>query len=379
MRDVAIAMEEVLVRGDDGRYWSPSGFSSEFWFRYERAFEAVFAIARVRNGNPPPSAAQVPEHITVVALPAYKGLVASMLFVPLLMLRFSFLSSGRLYFLRAPGVIAMSLGLVLSLRKVPYAVELVGDIDDVLRVLLPKQVHFLIRSLVLSIFRYVVRRARGVAYVTSSTLQLKYPCGVDALSASYSSVTIDYVAERRPPLSEHEFIRIISVGTFSKSYKGFDTIIRAVKSMVDRAIKVEAVIVGDGDLLSEYVALSESLGLSGLVVFTGRVSRDEVLKFMDVANVYISASRTEGLPRVIVEAMSRSLPVISTPVGGCGEIVLPDYLFPVDNVDLLVERVESLFGSDTAWLESMNYSRRVAHDFLRERVEGNRNAFMERL
>jgi glycosyltransferase involved in cell wall biosynthesis len=379
MRDVAIAMEEVFVLGRDGRYWSPSGFSSEFWLRYASVFEKVFAIVRVRNGDPPAGAAQVPEHISIIALPAYKGLIGSMLFVPLLMLRFFFLSRSRLYFLRAPGVIAMSLGLVLSLRKVPYAVELVGDIDDVLHVLLPKRIYFLIRHLVLGISRYVVRKAKGVAYVTASTLQLKYPCGIDALSASYSSVSIDYVAERSAPPSDCETIKIISVGTFSKSYKGFDTIIRAVKSMVGKAIKVELVIVGDGDHLGQHVALSESLGLSGVVVFTGKIPRDEVLKYMDIANVYVSASRTEGLPRVIVEAMSRSLPVISTPVGGCAEIVLPDYLFPVDNVDALVDKVESLFSSDAAWLESMSYSRSVAHDFLRERVEGNRIAFMERL
>ena len=88
--DVAIAMEEVFVRGKDGRYWSPSGFSSEFWSRYGNVFERVSVVARVIDGEPPSGASQVPEEVAVIPLPAYRGFFSSVFFVPLLMFRFFF-------------------------------------------------------------------------------------------------------------------------------------------------------------------------------------------------------------------------------------------------------------------------------------------------
>lgn len=64
------------------------------------------------------------------------------------------------------------------------------------------------------------------------------------------------------------------------------------------------------------------LKLDGVVVVEGWVSGDKKVDLLNLADVYILPSYSEALPISILEAMSYSLPIISTPVGGVPEIVV---------------------------------------------------------
>ena|SRR5690554_4360778 len=286
----AIALEEVFVRSPDGVHWSPAGFSEEFWQRYTSVFDNVSVIARVRHGLPPSNAVLVPAGIEFYEIPAYSGLLRSLMYAPFLFFRAISMPRKSLSILRAPGVISLVFGLVFYLKNHDYAVELVGDIDDVLKAILPRWIFFLISKPVLFLTQLVVRNALGVAYVTSSTLQEKYPSGQHKVTASYSSVLINEVSPERPPIKTGESLGIISVGTLTQRYKGFDTLIKAIGVLTEKGVDVRSVIVGEGPLVQEYKELAGSLGVLDRVVFSGRHSRDEVLKYMDLTDLYVSAS-----------------------------------------------------------------------------------------
>ena len=63
--------------------------------------------------------------------------------------------------------------------------------------------------------------------------------------------------------------------------------------------------------------------LQDFVKFEGWVTGDKKIKLLNWADVYILASKNEGLPIGILEAMSYGCPIISTPVGGIPEVVFP--------------------------------------------------------
>jgi colanic acid/amylovoran biosynthesis glycosyltransferase len=81
---------------------------------------------------------------------------------------------------------------------------------------------------------------------------------------------------------------------------------------------------GDGILMDEIINYCEkNLPKNIKVEFKGRVSNKEVVGFYikNVPDLFINLSSSEGVPMSIMEAMSCSIPVIATNVGGTSEIV----------------------------------------------------------
>lgn len=109
------------------------------------------------------------------------------------------------------------------------------------------------------------------------------------------------------------------VGRLEK-VKGMDVLLQAFALLRTKVSGVSLLIVGTGSKAEELQSLAKELGIAGDVVFTGY--REDVMRLMELMDVFTLASRWEGLPMVIMEAMSLGLPVIATDVGGVGEVVL---------------------------------------------------------
>jgi glycosyltransferase involved in cell wall biosynthesis len=100
------------------------------------------------------------------------------------------------------------------------------------------------------------------------------------------------------------------------------TFIRAVKIVVTAHPGARAVIAGPGDedpaYLAECQALAATLGVAERVEFTGRVDVKTIYPRVDVL---VLTSISEGLPLVILEAAAAGIPVVSTDVGACRELL----------------------------------------------------------
>ncbi len=105
--------------------------------------------------------------------------------------------------------------------------------------------------------------------------------------------------ERREPL-------LIAVGRLVK-LKGFDILIRAVAQL---SMKVNLVIIGEGEERSALENLIVELGLTDRVALLG--FQENPWKYMARADLFVLSSLTEGLPNVIGEAMALGLPVLAT-------------------------------------------------------------------
>jgi len=104
--------------------------------------------------------------------------------------------------------------------------------------------------------------------------------------------------------------------------KDVKTFIRAVKIVTGALPGARAVIAGPGDEDPEYLAecrtLAATLGVADRVEFTGRVDVKEIYPRVDVL---VLTSISEGLPLVILEAAAAGIPVVSTDVGACRELL----------------------------------------------------------
>lgn len=101
---------------------------------------------------------------------------------------------------------------------------------------------------------------------------------------------------------------IISVGRLVNQ-KGFNHLIKAFSLVLNEFPDAMLLIVGHGDKESKLIKLISDLGVDDNVVLLG--GQDNPYKFMQIANLYVLSSITEGFPNAMVEAMSVGLPVLA--------------------------------------------------------------------
>lgn len=118
-------------------------------------------------------------------------------------------------------------------------------------------------------------------------------------------------------LSQSSF-RFIAVGRLSPE-KGFSYLIEAINHLVKKGIDCRLVIFGEGNERSSLEEKITKLSLNANVFLAGFTS--DVSRFFSNFNFFILSSLTEGLPMVLLEALSANIPVIATSVGGIPELL----------------------------------------------------------
>lgn len=86
-----------------------------------------------------------------------------------------------------------------------------------------------------------------------------------------------------------------------------------------------ALFVGDGPDREDYMRLSEELGLSENVIFTGAVPNGEIAPYFSAADAFLFASRTETQGIVVLEAFAGGAPVLAVEASGVSDLVRSGY------------------------------------------------------
>jgi glycosyltransferase involved in cell wall biosynthesis len=137
-------------------------------------------------------------------------------------------------------------------------------------------------------------------------------------------------------------IRIVTVGSLAQKYKGIDVLLEAAARLRASGLSTRVAVVGDGKYRSALQGLAVGLGVDAR--FYGALPRSEVMKVLDTSDVFVLASRTEGLPRAMVEAMARGLPCIGTRVGGIPELLDLQDLVEPESATQLAAKIAALAG-----------------------------------
>lgn len=274
----------------------------------------------------------------VVPLPYYVGGKELLRKLPALVLTiWGAVGSANVIVTRLPGAVGTLTVMAAVLRRRPLAVEVVGDPAEASRG--QGLAHTLVSLVWVQLTRWSVRRASVVRYVTQRVLQSEFPAARKAQTVAFSSVEVnDWLVSPAGPVSTHP--RIVAVGTHEQMYKGHDLLIRVLPDIMDACPQIELVLVGDGKCNPHLRRLSEELGVASRVTFVGKVnSVRRLISIVDSAWVFAMPSRTEGLPRALVEAMARRKACVGTRVGGIVELLNDVQLIPKDSIVDLAERL----------------------------------------
>lgn len=127
-----------------------------------------------------------------------------------------------------------------------------------------------------------------------------------------------------------------------KKYKSFDHLIEAfaiVKKIVPNA---KLVIVGDGDDKPRLMELTNTLGLNDSVTFTGFVSEEEKVQWLNKMHVAVNTSAKEGWGLTAIEANACGTTTVSSNVQGLRDAVLDEWtglLYEYGNREKLAEKI----------------------------------------
>jgi glycosyltransferase involved in cell wall biosynthesis len=100
------------------------------------------------------------------------------------------------------------------------------------------------------------------------------------------------------------------------------TLVRAAAQALRHRRDARLLVVGDGPLRAEVEALVAELGIGDQVVLTGL--RHDVPRLLTAMDVFVSASRWEGLPRTVLQAMATGVPVVATDADGVVDVVVDE-------------------------------------------------------
>jgi glycosyltransferase involved in cell wall biosynthesis len=376
-----VVLEHRFRRTPNGAVWTDGPFAYSFFERYLRCFDGVRAAARILSAPQPQAGWRRMDGpgVELWPIPYYEGPWEYLRRCRRVMAAARALAACEdPMVLRAPSQAAAHAGAAMLRRGAPFGVEVVGDPYDALApgahpsMLRPAARLYHTRAL-----ERLCRGAAAAAYVTEAVLQRRYPASPDAFTTSYSSVELPEGAfvDRPRPLDERP-LRIVSVGSMEHRYKGFDVLLDAVAELVRGGVEARVELVGDGRLRRELEGQAERLGLCARVCFLGRLPSGSAIRAaLDRASMFVLASRQEGLPRVLLEAMARGLPAIASGVGGVGEL-LPreDLVRPGDAGDLASRlRAAAAQAGRRARAGARNLHR--ARDFSEEELQPRRDAF----
>ncbi|NTU73622.1 glycosyltransferase family 4 protein [Candidatus Roizmanbacteria bacterium] len=374
---LTVILEARFFKTPDEKIWSEVTPDYVFWQRYLKIFDSVEVIARVKDVPAIPySYRQVDgKNVSFIPLPYYIGpyqYLANLITIKKIVK--DVVMNAEAVLLRVPGQLSNSIFSFLKKKNHPYGVEVVGDPYDVFA---PGSIDHPFRIF----FRWWGKMQLGLqckgavaaTYVTENALQKRYPNSFYSIPCSDIDIRKEYyVLLPRIDFGYENKYRLILVGSLAQLYKSPDILIDAIAICKSRNIDVNLKIIGDGKFKKQLQEHVSRLDLHDSIIFMGQLAfGDAVRNELIQSDLFVLPSRTEGMPRAMIEAMACGLPCIGSNVGGIPELLTPDNLVQPGNAKDLAEKIVEIITDPQRMREmsvrNLEKSKEFRNDILEER------------
>src|SRR5690625_2984988 len=263
--------------------------------------------------------------------------------------------------------------------KIPYLVEMVACTYDAYRYYNWK--GKLVAPYKLRKIQKVIKDCSYVIYVTKDFLQNRYTTKVKSIhcyNVKLKPISREVLNERLDRIIDGQnrnvTLTLGSIGVIDVKYKGQADVIRALHKLKQQSLIYKYKIVGQGDP-SRLQNLIDKLGMSDEIEIVGSLPSEKINDFLQTIDIYIQPSKTEGLPRALIEAMSMACPAAGSKVGGIPELLNSDCLFEAGNINEIADIIKSFTGEKLLKKAKRNY--KEAKLYRTETLERRRTEFYE--
>lgn len=385
MRALVVA-DAHLYKTPDGAVWTEAIYDYDFWRRYLDTFDSISVAARMACVDYPDVKGYLRsdgENVTFKPMPMARSAKEYILNV------LDFLSSAKAAakdekcaIIRLPSFTALFVYRVVIKKRIPFAIEIVADPSIVKKGIINV---FLVNQL-----KKAAHTANGVAYVTKNALQRNYPSFAHIYGESkehfeehYSSIKLEkeHIGLPKHFKSNIDSLSLVhTANAISNDEKGHSVVIKVVHRLVTSGFNVTATFIGSGAFVEHFQSMAKTLGLEKNITFVGRLkSGDEVRTELAKHDVFIFPSKSEGLPRAVIEAMAVGLPCLSTRVGGIPELLSAECLYDPMDVDGFTNAIKHFFDCPEEMERISKENIECAKEYEASRLQSRRNNFFNKL
>jgi len=366
-----------MYKTPNGEYYTPSIYNREFFQRYLNVFSAVRLVAKtkcVQELNENEYIHVNFPNVEIYELPWFHGLREFLRQSPILIKAARKAKIGCNCIIYRVAQLESFLVFLLSLSKHPFGVEVVNDPQSW------ASTSDIVKKITVMMLRYMCKNADGAAYVTEKFLQQKYPCSKKkhVFTTHYSSIELDNSAIREAKnWSNDRPFRLVHVANvIDGEGKGHGTVLHCIKELTSEGTEVQIDFIGDGPGVERYQRIAEKLGILDKVSFVGRISeKQKYMDFLREHDALIFPSHSEGLPRVVIEAMACGLPCIASPVGGTPELIEDWCLVEFDDVSGYVKALNKLISNQEIYKKTSERNKKKAMQFTSDVLTTRRTKF----
>ena len=277
---------------------------------------------------------------------------------------------------RLPSILGFrAISLCKKINK-PYAIEVVGCAWD------SYWNYGNFRGKIMAFLSYYrmkksILESKFTIYVTKSYLQNRYK--TTGYSSFASNVEInDLIDNYKKNIKINQKTIFGMLGNIDIYYKGHEIVIKALASIKNNFPDFILYLAGNGNGKSINKFLKK-YDLDNHVKILGPLkSGQEVFEFLDKLDMYLHPSLTEGLPRSLIEAMSRGCPALASSVGGIPELLDDKYLHQPGDYKVLANQIK-LYARDKEELLLMSENNfNKSKDYEIKKININRDKFFEK-
>lgn len=233
----------------------------------------------------------------------------------------------------------------------------------------------------------MVRESYASTYVTEYFLQKRYPTEAKITTfASNVQIPLSEEIVKKNHLnylqqSEAKILRIGCIGNLNVKYKGFDVALQALEIFKEKnpGIRFQFFLVGGGN--QDYVKkIIKKTQLQDECIIVGRLQAGiEIFNFLDKLDLYIHPSKQEGLPRSVIEAMSRACPVLASNVAGIPELISAPYLHNPGDISKFSKDLQLVLTDSKRRMEMAQENFEKSKDYVLEVLEERRVLFFKKV
>ena len=206
----------------------------------------------------------------------------------------------------------------------------------------------------------VVKKSDYALYVTENFLQSRYPNANQTIHASNVVIkeVSDEVLKNRIEKVEHfnpKHFSLMTTAGVNVRAKGHRFVIEAMSILKKEGIIIDYYLAGGGDQ-SYLKSIVKKYDMNEHVHVLGELPMTEVYKKLDSIDIYIQPSLQEGLPRAVIEAMSRGCPCLGSNTAGTPELIDPDCVFKRGSSKAIVRAINQIRKKDLSVYVNNNYN-----------------------
>lgn len=175
-----------------------------------------------------------------------------------------------------------------------------------------------------------------------------------------------YIPSKQSKLDKKNIITISRLDYGKRN----DDIIRAFSKIKEKDWKLY--IIGDGKEFNNLNKLINDLNMNDRIILTGYKNKEEIEEYMLKSSLFLMASETEGLPMVLLEAMSYGIPCIAYEIAsGVNDIIDNNkngYIIKNRNEEEYIEKIEKVINDSKLRNELGIEAKNKANEFSKEKI-----------